>query len=128
MNPVVLIIDDDAKMRELVADILRAYKFETLCAATAEEGLQTAAARHPDLILCDVILPDSDGIQTAQAVKASPTTTDIPVVLMTGYPYMQRYNKGQWKLLLKPFSLKELLDAVRGSLRMAAESPAVRSP
>src|SRR5687768_8847537 len=120
MHPVVLIIDDDAKMRELVADILRTYKFEPLCAATSEEGLQTAVMRRPSLVLCDVILPDSNGIDTAKAMKASPTTADVPVVLMTGYPYMQRYNTGQWKLLLKPFSLKELLDTVRGSLKMAA--------
>jgi two-component system, OmpR family, phosphate regulon response regulator PhoB len=116
----VLIIDDDAKMRELVADILRMYKFQPLCAATAEEGLQAAVLHRPNLVLCDVILPDSDGIETAKAMKASPTTTDTPVVLMTGYPYMQRYNTGQWKLLLKPFSLKELMDTVRVSLKLAA--------
>jgi DNA-binding response OmpR family regulator len=117
----VLIIDDDAKMRDLVADILRMYKFEALAAANAEEGLQAAALHRPDLILCDVILPDSDGIQTAKALKASPTTSEIPVVLMTGYPYMQRYNNGQWKLLLKPFSLTELLDTVRATLKLNPE-------
>jgi DNA-binding response OmpR family regulator len=117
----VLIIDDDAKMRDLVADILRMYKFEPIVAATAEEGLQAAVVHRPDLVLCDVILPDSDGIETAKALKVSPTTSNIPVVLMTGYPYMQRYNTGQWKLLLKPFSLKELLDTIRATLKISLE-------
>ena len=129
--PVILVIDDDDKMRELVANILDTFGFTVIAAATSEEGLKTAALQVPDLILCDVILPDALGFDTVTALSELPATSHVPCVLMTGYPYMRQFNGGEnsgsdYKLLLKPFSMNQIVDVVTQALRSAnleVESP-----
>jgi CheY-like chemotaxis protein len=132
--PVVLVIDDDEKMRELVANILDAFGFRVIPAATSEEGMTIALMQVPDLVLCDVILPDALGFDTVKALNAHPATSRVPCVLMTGYPYMKQYGaqevasgaKQDFKLLLKPFSMNEIVDTVTQALRAAnleVESP-----
>jgi len=133
--PVILVIDDDEKMRELVADILDAFGFRVISAATSEEGLAIAIMQIPDLVLCDVILPDALGFDTVKALNAHPATSSVPCVLMTGYPYMKQYGANEaaangatqeFKLLLKPFSMNDIVDTVTQALRSAnleVESP-----
>lgn len=123
--PVILVIDDDEKMRELVADILDAFGFKVISAATSEEGLTIALMQVPDLVLCDVILPDAVGFDTMKALNEHPATSRVPVVMMTGYPYMKQFGgqqdggKPDFKLLLKPFSMNDIVDTVTHALRSA---------
>jgi DNA-binding NtrC family response regulator len=128
--PVILVIDDDDKMRDLVANILDTFGFTVIAAATSEEGIKTAALEVPDLILCDVILPDALGFDTVKALNELPATSHVPCVLMTGYPYMRQFNGENagtdYKLLLKPFSMNQIVDVVTQALRSAnleVESP-----
>ena len=88
MKPVVLVIDDDAKMRELVAQILEAFGFKVITAGTSQEGLNIAFSYPPSVVVCDVVLPDALGYETAQALRQHPATSGVPVVLMTGHPSM----------------------------------------
>jgi CheY-like chemotaxis protein len=125
--PVILVIDDDEKMRELVANILDTFGFKVIPAATSAEGLKVAAMQVPDMVLCDVILPDALGFDTVRALNQLPATSHVPCVLMTGYPYMSQFGNGpEYKLLLKPFSLNQIVDVVTQALRSAnleVESP-----
>ncbi len=120
MQRVVLIIDDDEKLRAFVTSALEAVGFKTCCAQNAAEGLSLAFMNPPDLVLCDVILPDALGFETARALNDHPATSNIPVVLMTGYPYMRGNGaSSQWRLLSKPFSMNSMLHTVAGALRSA---------
>ncbi|HTD68298.1 MAG TPA: response regulator [Candidatus Limnocylindria bacterium] len=120
MQRVVLVIDDDEKLREFVTETLRAVGFKTISAESSEQGLALAVMNPPDLILCDVILPDALGFETAKALNQHPATSDIPVVLMTGYPYMRTFGAGaQWRLLSKPFSMNSMVQTVASVLRKA---------
>lgn len=117
MQRVVLVIDDDQKTRELVADILEAFDFKVIPAENSEEGLTLALIDRPDVILCDVMLPDSLGFETGRALSQHPFTSAVPIVLMTGYPYMQQFaSNPRWKLLLKPFSMSTMVEAVQDAL------------
>ena len=125
MQRVVLVIDDDDKLREFVASTLESVGFKTLSAETSEKGLALAVLNPPDLILCDVILPDALGFETAKALNQHPATSDIPVVLMTGYPYMRTHGAGaQWRLLSKPFSMNSMVQTVASVLRTAVRESA----
>ena len=120
MQRVVLVIDDDEKLRSFVTAALEAVGFKTVSAESSEEGLSLALMHPPDLVLCDVILPDALGFETARALNEHPATSDVPVVLMTGYPYMRTHGSGaQWKLLSKPFAMSSMLDTVAKVLRNA---------
>lgn len=117
MQRVVLVIDDDERIRELVADILEAFDFKVIPAENSEEGLTVALIDRPDVILCDVMLPDSLGFETAKALSQHPSTASVPIVLMTGYPYMRRFEtNANWRWLLKPFSMSTLVEAVKEAL------------
>ena len=120
MQRVVLVIDDDQKTREFVADILEAFDFKVVQAESSEEGLTLARLDRPDLILCDVILPDALGFETARILGQHPSTNKVPIILMTGYPYMREFrSNATWKLLLKPFSMNTMVETIKASLNLA---------
>lgn len=125
MEPLILVIDDDEKIRELITDILSAFEFRVIPAGTSEAGLETAREEHPDLVLCDVILPDAVGFDTARALKCDPRTSDVPVVFMTGFPYMTQFDaEGKSPVLLKPFSMAGIVEVVREALSKSSQSKA----
>ena len=120
MQRVVLVIDDDQKTREFLADILEAFDFKVVQAESSEEGLTLARLDRPDVILCDVILPDALGFETAKALSLHPSTNKVPIILMTGYPYMRQFGcNSNWKLLLKPFSMSTMVETIKESLHLA---------
>jgi two-component system cell cycle response regulator DivK len=82
---VVLIIEDNERNRKLARDILNHAGFETLEAATAEDGLELAATCAPGLVLMDVQLPGIDGVQALQHLRADPATAGIPVIAVTAF-------------------------------------------
>jgi CheY-like chemotaxis protein len=115
--PLVLVIDDEPKIRRMIDDFLRPLGFDVMPAHDSREGLACARLQKPDVVLCDVVLPDSSGFETAQALKQDPATASVPVILMTGYPYMRQYMPDQkWPLLFKPLSAKGIFDAVSAAL------------
>ena len=117
MQPLILIIDDDNKLREAIADTLDVFHYRIITADNSEDGLNLARKHGPDVILCDVVLPDAAGFDTVTALRANPATQDTPVVLMTGYPYVCKYEgDGKCLTLLKPFSTDTLVDVVKGAL------------
>jgi DNA-binding response OmpR family regulator len=125
MVPVVLVIDDDEKMRELVSDILTAFDFRVVPAESSEDALMTALTHHPDVVLCDLVLPDALGFETAKALNAHPATRGVPVIFMTGYPYLRNYSgMEKCSLLTKPFTMQALVEAVKEALERRKASQA----
>lgn len=81
----ILVVEDDAPNRELVARLLEKQSYGVLKACTAEEGICLAQAEVPDLILMDVSLPGIDGLTATRMLKQDSQTSDIPVVAVTAH-------------------------------------------
>lgn len=111
-NYTVLIVDDDAEIRDfLVQELHTIYK--TVIASNGAEGLLIAASQLPDLILSDVRMPHMDGFEFLKRSKRTNTTSHIPIILLTSKmefeDRMVGLGKGADAYLTKPFKIDELL-------------------
>ena len=79
----VLIIEDDAPLREMYKTRLLEAKFETIEAKDGEEGVNLALEQLPDLILLDILMPKKGGLGVLEVLKTNPATKTIPVIIMT---------------------------------------------
>ncbi len=79
----VLVIDDDAAVRELVRRYLGREGYRVVCAADGDDGLRLARELHPAVITLDVMMPKMDGWSVLSALKADPAVASIPVILLT---------------------------------------------
>ena len=80
----ILIADDDALNRKLLADVLSARGHELLLAENGQEAVDRAKEGHPDLILLDLMMPVMDGTAFLQRLRKDPSKVDVPVVVCTG--------------------------------------------
>ncbi|MFL6238928.1 MAG: response regulator [Actinomycetes bacterium] len=81
----VLVVEDNERSLKLACDVLQMRGFETIGARTGAEAVVIAASQQPALVLLDVALPDMDGVETLQALRANPRTATIPVVAVTAF-------------------------------------------
>ncbi|WP_017302067.1 response regulator [Nodosilinea nodulosa] len=88
MKKTILLIEDNPQNRYLVKFLLETRGYTILQAETGPQGLEMAAAKHPDLILLDIQLPGMDGHAVAQALKSDPQLQSIPIVAVTSYAMM----------------------------------------
>ena len=116
----ILIVEDNEKNMKLVRDILNAKGYETMEAGTAEEGIEMAARRVPDLVLMDIQLPGMNGIDALKVLRADAATAAIPAIAVTASVMQQDRNliteAGFDGYLAKPINLREFLDAVKNML------------
>jgi signal transduction histidine kinase/ligand-binding sensor domain-containing protein/DNA-binding response OmpR family regulator len=109
--PRVLLVEDDSNLRAYLKEILSAnYRIEE--APDAETGIQLADAKHPDLIICDVMLPDFSGFEFCSKVKDEFKTSHIPIILLTALSdlpnQMTGLKSGADAYITKPFDLQYL--------------------
>jgi len=114
---VILIVEDNEKNMKLVRDVLQVKGYQTLEAATAEDGIALAQAHSSDLVLMDIQLPGMNGIEALGVLRENPATAHIPVIAVTA-SVMQQDRKliteaGFDAYIGKPINLKEFLQAVR---------------
>jgi DNA-binding response OmpR family regulator len=83
MNKNVLLIEDEADIRALYAEVLRSEGFNVIEAADGSTGLIKAVSEPWDILLLDIILPGSDGVNVLKKIKENPSLKDKPVVLLT---------------------------------------------
>ena len=113
----VLYIEDIAENVQLVKQVLKRRPSVTLLASTfGEAGLDLARKHHPDLILLDVHLPDMTGDEVIRALQARPTTTTIPVVVLSADATKHQIDRlmaaGADAYLTKPIDVRQLLQTV----------------
>ena len=131
--PKVLVVDDSLSVRKVVQRALESKRIEVLSAASGSEALEQIARETPDLIVCDVIMPDMDGYQICDFVKKHPTLGHTPVLLISGIvngTVLERAAKVRSDdVMRKPFAADELLHRIESLLpvasRAAAAAPAV---
>ncbi|MCA9971226.1 MAG: response regulator [Anaerolineales bacterium] len=120
----VVCIEDELEMIELVKLILGRNKFEVTGAVGGEDGLKKIAEIQPDLVLLDLMMPEMDGWEVYQKMKASETMRDIPVIVVTAKAqsidrvlglHIARVND----YITKPFGPQELLDSVERVLNQS---------
>ena len=111
----ILIADDDQAIRNLLKDFLGGEGYETTEARSGKEVLQAAAAASPDLMLLDLRMPDSDGMEVMRRLKERDVA--VPVVLMTAYgtssSAIQAMQLGAFDYITKPFELEDVLLTVQ---------------
>ena len=116
----ILVIEDHAQMRRNLVTILTMEGYVALAAANGREGLALAGSEMPDLILCDILMPEMDGHQVLQALRANPKNAATPFVFLTakGEKTDQRtgMNLGADDYLVKPVSRDELIASVEARL------------
>jgi two-component system cell cycle response regulator DivK len=120
----VLIVEDNEKNMKLARDILRAKGYATLEAVNGLDGVQLALQHKPDLVLMDIQLPDINGIDAFERIRAHADTAKIPVVAFTASVTANDRSRigdaGFDGFLGKPIQLKEFLETVRRMLGEAA--------
>jgi PAS domain S-box-containing protein len=116
-GPRVLVIDDEAQVRDLLQRFLHKEGFHTTLAAGGEQGLELARASRPDLITLDVMMPGLDGWSVLASLKADPVLADIPVVMLTIVDDKNLgYALGATDYLTKPVDRERLVAALRRHL------------
>lgn len=121
----VLIIDDTADIRMLIGESLNIHGFTTVTADDGMTGIQVAKEQHPDLIICDINMPNLDGYGTLKALREDEETATIPFIFLSGATDKVNMRRGMElgadDYLTKPFTHKELMAAVNARLEKQAE-------
>lgn len=116
----VLMIDDEPCDLRLLEAKLKHAGYDTICADNAKEGIKLAYAEKPDIILLDIMMPDMDGYEVTQRLKADPVTSNIPIVLITVLEEtsdkLRGMEAGADDFLNKPVNTGELLARIQAVL------------
>ena len=126
MSQQILIVEDEADIRELLRFNLEREGFSVLEAADGNEGLKLARQHMPDLMLLDVMLPGFDWFEVCRRLGAQSETANIPVLMLTARgEEMDRVvglSLGADDYVVKPFSVRELMLRIRAVLRRGTRS------
>ena len=117
----ILIIEDNEDIRENVAEILMLSNYKVLMAINGKEGIETAQKNHPDLIICDIMMPGVDGYGVLHVLHKDPVTQNIPFIFLTSKSersdFRSAMEMGADDYITKPFAGNELLNAIESRLR-----------
>ena len=120
----ILVIEDEKLVRENLLDLLEAQRFETITAADGRIGLELAVSEAPDLIVCDLMLPEIDGYGVLTAIREEPITATIPFIFLSARgaraDFRQGMDLGADDYITKPFTCGELLGAITSRLAKQA--------
>jgi len=124
----IVVVEDDATLRDTLALNLRAEGYEVILAESGDEGLRLARGDRPDLVILDVMLPGVDGLTVLRLLRRE---SRVPVILLTArgteVDKVVGLETGADDYVVKPFSLGEFLARVRAALRRGASAPQAAS-
>jgi PAS domain S-box-containing protein len=126
--PLVLVVEDNPVTRKMVRCALEVDGFEVSEAGDGRTALAQAGARRPDLLICDYVLPDTDGVSLLAEVRRRARRTDLPAVVITGMvsrlEQLRAQADGSSQFLAKPVEPSRLLEVVRAQLAPLEPHPA----
>ncbi|MEJ2098649.1 MAG: response regulator transcription factor [Desulfobacterales bacterium] len=118
MNPTLLIIDDDAKLNELLKDFLKGFGFDVITATRPARGLKKLKQAAPDLVILDIMLPEMDGFDVCRTIRQ---TSNVPIIMLTARGEITDkvvgLELGADDYLAKPFEPRELVARIQSVLR-----------
>ncbi|HEX6111400.1 MAG TPA: response regulator [Geminicoccaceae bacterium] len=124
MTKRILVVEDQEDNRRIIRDLLTSAGYQLIEAADGEEGVRSAEAERPDLILMDIQLPVLDGHEATRRIKQNPELRHIPIIVVTSYALSGDEAKaiaaGSDAYVAKPFSPRQLLATIRKFLPEAA--------
>jgi DNA-binding response OmpR family regulator len=122
-----MIAEDSSTVRRLVADRLAADGYQVIEAADGEQALALTRREQPDLLVLDKVMPKYDGFEVVRALRDSPETRDIPIVMLTERTseddVLGGLGLGVEEYMPKPFSPRELSARVQRVLTRAGHAP-----
>jgi len=120
----ILVIEDEPLIRANTQEMLELEDFKTITAADGKTGLRLVSEDPPDLIICDIMMPEMDGYEVLRRLRQHPETATIPLIFLTAKAERQDMRQGMQlgadDYLTKPFTTAELLDAVNSRLQIRA--------
>ena len=112
----ILVIDDERSSLQFTQVVLEREGFIVICANDGNHGFELAKQIHPDLVICDIVMPGLNGFQTLELFKTDPTLAKVRWVFLTGKPDIEglasQMNLRMEDFILKPFSLSKLLAVI----------------
>lgn len=127
-----LIIEDQDQIRKNLVELLTLSGFEVTSAASGQVGLALARHHVPDLILCDIMMPQMDGYQVLEAIRTIPSLAHLPFVFLTAKTDMVDLRRGMSlgadDYLTKPFTIKDLVGVIESRLKRHQLTPPARPP
>jgi CheY-like chemotaxis protein len=113
----VLVIEDEAPLRANLARLLSAEGYRVVAAPNGDEGIRRAREERPDLVICDVLMPRTDGFGVLAALRSQPETAETPFIFLSASAdkedLARGLRSGANEYVTKPFKIAELLAAVR---------------
>jgi DNA-binding response OmpR family regulator len=117
----ILLIEDNHSLREEIVNILELEGFDVVTAENGRVGIERLQEGLPDLVLCDLMMPEMDGYETLTAIRGNPVTATLPVILLTARDDDHCETRGQELgadgYVTKPFKIKELVHTVEELLK-----------
>jgi DNA-binding response OmpR family regulator len=123
MAKTILVIDDNNDLRENTAEILDLAGYKTLTAENGKRGVEVATREKPDVIVCDIMMPELDGYGVLHLLRKNADTQNIPFIFLTAKTERSDFRKGMEMgaddYVTKPFEDIELLNAIEVRLKKA---------
>lgn len=119
-----LLIEDDVTVRENTAELLELSNYDVVTAPNGKKGIEKAEEEVPDIIICDIMMPEVDGYGVLEALSKNPKTLNIPFIFLSAKTEHKDIRKGMDlgadDYLTKPFEEEELLSAIESRLAKMA--------
>ena len=114
----ILVVEDDASIRNLIRTSLKVEGYESIAAANGQEAVSVCAKQKPDMILLDLGLPDTDGVEVIRTIR---TWSSVPILVISARQddtdKIEALDCGADDYLTKPFSVQEMLARIRAAQR-----------
>ena len=121
MVKTILVIEDEAQTREIFLRCLKFEKFEGIGAENGSTGVRLAERHRPDLVVCDIMMPDMDGYEVLSFLRKNDATASIPFIFLTAKVAMTDLRQGMTlgadDYLTKPCTVEDFLDAIASRLK-----------
>jgi DNA-binding NarL/FixJ family response regulator len=125
MKSSILLIEDEPQMRSNMRTVLELEGYDVQAVSNGRLGIEALRAEKPDLVLCDVMMPELDGYGVLALMRSKSETVDIPFIFLTAKgekaDVRTGMNSGADDYLVKPVSIRDLIDAIESRLRRKRE-------